>query len=580
MKKRLLCMLLALVLMVGMLPMRSNAASDGDQIRKQISRCYRQVLSITGLEKMGGYCATLVNWQLVLLGINKSQLACDGCDEYDMYRYMDMTSGGYKVTRYSARDYTMLEAIKAITENGTRDAYNIAMCFQATNTEAGQKYGHTFFIHAVIDGMVYFSESNDWSVGGTFYASGTPIVCTMEEMVSIYRGWTVFEGAVEFGLLPYVQRCENISTDINVRLTEDTTIYTQPCEEEVDKWCETVRDAKAGERFHVSDIYLNDLGQYWYRVDSDGIGYVYSGHTMLESVSYDNLTLSQSLSPVVMNPGSGYEVGGVVSSDGCGISMVRAQIYSGEPGKGVLLQNAMDQAENNRYVLDESTVSQGLAFQDLEEGTYHYTVSATAYCCYATGEELHRQWDVVTLWNSEFRVMRGADEKAFYTVTYETGDGQLQVNRTVAMKGTAGLKDFSPVRAGYRFTGWSLDPEGKQQVDNDTVFVVDGVTAYAQWELVTRGLNGWQYIDGAWRYYEEGIALTGWQEIDGIRYYMQPDGAVSTDWTFADGEVRCFRENGAVVQGWQEITGKRYYFDNYGAVVIDQSGSNWWSNFF
>jgi hypothetical protein len=43
---------------------------------------------------------------------------------------------------------------------------------------------------------------------------------------------------------------------------------------------------------------------------------------------------------------------------------------------------------------------------------------------------------------------------------------------------------------------------------------------------------------------------------------------------------RCFRENGAVVQGWQEIAGNRYYFDKYGAVVIDQSGSNWWSNFY
>ena len=125
-----------------------------------------------------------------------------------------------------------------------------------------------------------------------------------------------------------------------------------------------------------------------------------------------------------------------------------------------------------------------------------------------------------------------------------------------------------------------MDPEGKQQVDNDTAFVVDGVTAYAQWELVTQGLDGWQFIDGAWRYYEEGIALTGWQEIDGIRYYMQPDGAVSTDWVFVDGELRCFRENGAVVQGWQEIAGNRYYFDKYGAVVIDQSGSNWWSNFY
>lgn len=62
---------------------------------------------------------------------------------------------------------------------------------------AGRKYGHTCFIHAIIDGKVYFSDSQTVKIGQKEYPEGTPVSCTIEEFGRFYEPWT-FEGTIHF----------------------------------------------------------------------------------------------------------------------------------------------------------------------------------------------------------------------------------------------------------------------------------------------------------------------------------------------------------------------------------------------
>lgn len=75
------------------------------------------------------------------------------------------------------------------------------------NTSSAQTYGHTAFIHAIIDGidgMVYFSESSNLNLPGIgYFSEGTPICCSIDYLCDSIYMWNsgyapVFDGAIHF----------------------------------------------------------------------------------------------------------------------------------------------------------------------------------------------------------------------------------------------------------------------------------------------------------------------------------------------------------------------------------------------
>ena len=120
-----------------------------------------------------GYCGAYVGWQLYHMGINTSYVAPNGKDAWDTYKNMTTTSSGYTVNKYSATNSTLKQTLKSLAANG--NVYNIMVCLQKGNTESSATYGHVSFIHAIIDGVVYFSESGNMKLQGTYYSSGSVI---------------------------------------------------------------------------------------------------------------------------------------------------------------------------------------------------------------------------------------------------------------------------------------------------------------------------------------------------------------------------------------------------------------------
>lgn len=204
MRKRVLTAILLLCLLIQLSPavpaagtniLRPENASD---LKQQISWFYQAARKGAGTNSFNGYCAWYVNWQLYLMGINREFVGGNGNDEFDNYRYLSKSNGGYTITAYAASRYSLQSALNKISENGTKNVYNILVGFQKSTSSAGQKYGHTLFIHAIIDGIVYYSDSMDTTSDGVKYPEGSPIAASIESFCTHYNSFTTLDGVVHF----------------------------------------------------------------------------------------------------------------------------------------------------------------------------------------------------------------------------------------------------------------------------------------------------------------------------------------------------------------------------------------------
>ena len=173
-------------------------ALTGEELVERIEQTYDDALRLAGRRSFNGKCSTMVNCSAQVLGIVDSRPRLDGHgrDAYDRYGAMGRTEGGYDTVRYSGDDYDLEGALNAVCEEGTRDVYNLIVGFHGGSTANSSGYGHALFIHGIVDGVVYFSESYGLYLGGEYYSEGEPIVCTVAEFAEYYNKWAYFEGVV------------------------------------------------------------------------------------------------------------------------------------------------------------------------------------------------------------------------------------------------------------------------------------------------------------------------------------------------------------------------------------------------
>ena len=132
MKKRILALMVCLVLVISLWPISTAAASEEEQerIRQQIREIYWKTLSATGMSSMHGYCGAMAGWELYYMGVTERAVTRNGNEMYDVLCTGEAICPGYQVQCYPASDYSLEEALNAITNQGTRDAYNIMVGFQ------------------------------------------------------------------------------------------------------------------------------------------------------------------------------------------------------------------------------------------------------------------------------------------------------------------------------------------------------------------------------------------------------------------------------------------------------------------
>ncbi len=199
---RLIALALCICMLIPVLPLSTYAEVEiptGQDLIDRIEYTYAWAKRYTGYSTFKNYCAHYVNTQLLLLGINTRYVGGNGNDEYDNYKDLSYTGGGRKIHDYPATNATFKETLERIAAQGDV-VTDVLVGFQWTSTTAGKKYGHSFLIHGIIDGYVYFSDSFNLTLGGKYYKEGSAIKCTIDQLVSYYGRTSAYtlEGLIWF----------------------------------------------------------------------------------------------------------------------------------------------------------------------------------------------------------------------------------------------------------------------------------------------------------------------------------------------------------------------------------------------
>ena len=579
MKKRLIAIGLLLALLFPALPARVNAASSKEQrIKDQIVTVYTRSLRRMGKSTFLGFCGQAVNNQLYYLGIDTKVRGCNGKDEYDQYKKLGTTTGGYPCRAYPASKYTLESALNAISENGTRDVYNILVGFQSTTSEAGQKFGHAVVIHAILDGIVYFAECCSVMMDGRYWPERSAIYCSIEAFSKHYASWTTLDGLIWFGNKGYSERCTSYDASLDAMALTTQPLFSEiPGSEDYEE-PEQLATVYAGQILSVTGILKTPEGECWYETELDGaFGYVQAAamKTMQQkigdiSVGWDNVHM-----PSYLRKGSWFVLGGEIHA---GSGRLRKLVVTVHEKSAAATAEPIYKAEvllDAKSVLLSQVTDGVILWRKLPVGDYRLTIRATTEGYTAENGAIRRAFQEKELWCSEFRVVSG--NTWLPEISFDACGGDTPLERTVTVRG--GTLDTLPQaqRKGYTFLGWYTAPEGGERVTEKTEITLNSIF-YAQWEAGDPEYTGWVQTDGKWTYYRQGSPVYGWFRYNGLRFWQDNLGKVPDGWRRIYGKWYHFSGAGSVNTGWVETERGISYllFDGQPAVgSITIEGETW-----
>lgn len=519
--KRILAMLACLVLLLTAAPKVSAASEEKvQQIIKQAQQIYRSSLRGSGKKSFHGYCGALTGWELRKLNINTWRVSNNGNRWYDYYKNMDITTGGFHITAYDAKDYNLKQTLNAITNYGTRDAYNILIGFQWTNTDAGRKYGHAMVINAILDGVVYFVESYDMRINGKNHKEGTVIRCSIDEFHQYYAKWTRYEGAIHFGTKQYSDTCQFVGTNVLLQTRFESTLRSQPCLVGKND-CVQLRALASGETLHATGILIDRNGDKFYEVVSgEQVGYVAANAVGVVRINAEDLNLSSWNTAEVITPDQSIALEGLVSSQEALVSRIGAVVIDAEGN--VVIEEWL---ETEAIQIGLNGLNEKLSAHTLQQGAYSLEIYAGVTCPVVTGEELTAGYAQTRLQQTNLWV-----------------DENLHMD-TDAYPPVVIIEDVPT-------EGWAYKQGDWYYYQNATP------------------VTGWQSICGVTYYMDEtGKAVSGLYTVDGVERRFSDMGAVISGWQEESGQLVYRLDDGSLAVGMQNINSQLHYFDDAGRPV-------------
>lgn len=507
--KRVLIMVLAVAMLVSAVPAYAEGVQTEEMsIIQRIETDYKAILEATEKESLYGYCGLMVGWQVFLMGITKEIHGDSGNKQYDYYCEAPYTTGGYRITPYSAEDYTLQEALYAVTDNGNRNAYNVLVGFEKTTTEAGQIHGHSVFIYAILDGTVYFTEGfgTPWSE-----EEGHVLTLTIPQFVNYYDSWTEFEGVVEFGKKDLAMSTTRYSANFFGVSTMPLTITAEPEIGTADGVrIRALRTVPAGERLHITGIIKNKEGQYFYRVaEGSDEGFVVAEMLEVANYVYDPPEIKDVSVPEKIEAGKDLSVGLKAifqNADG-----LRLHAYLVDSSGNMMADKSLSK-NGKTFTLSNMTVRQ------LQDGVY------TLLVLMSRSQNIVKENDLLS---------QEQEEEVF---KQDIAVGSAVVSQTAE-------EEVLP-------DGWTYK--------NGVWYYYKNGAPYKGW-LCENGVDYYLKADGS--------ITTGWVEIRGKMRYFSTVGVMRTGWFETEEGIYYFLCNGEPAVGWRQIGDDRYYFQEDGRMV-------------
>lgn len=131
-----------------------------EQIKAQITSTYKKCKQLTGRSDFKKQCVRYVYSQLQVLGIYQTPDKVWYANQW----YSNLTNNGVTKTGYTQKKYPGKNCLsKIVSANNNKNVYNIVVTFPNSYVDGKNNgyggAGHVLFIHAIIDGKVYYSDN-------------------------------------------------------------------------------------------------------------------------------------------------------------------------------------------------------------------------------------------------------------------------------------------------------------------------------------------------------------------------------------------------------------------------------------
>ncbi len=293
---------------------------------------------------------------------------------------------------------------------GATAIQNIVKAFCDTIRDAGYEPGLYTFL----------SWFNSY-FGGTYYNSLPKWVAQLSSTCSYSKGLTMWQyswtgsisgitGDVDcnyyYGEFPgkttdtsYLSKCTYYPANLDATVNTAVNMRQYPSTDYTN-----LGQIPAGEQVHVTGLYKNSYGNYWYQIDRNGTtGYIGAEYADVGSFRYDDLSVvNPTMSDLALN--AGYYLKGKLRSVYNNLYTVNARVYSGEDTTAtpVLTSSATPNAKS--YTLNYSDVCDNMIFSDLSTGYYTYEISADVKNYYVENGTLKSESENVVVWTAPFTV--------------------------------------------------------------------------------------------------------------------------------------------------------------------------------
>ena len=427
MKKKLLCLLLAMILCTSLLPGAAAAGIDYDP-HPQIHFSYcstvspgtiRYICQLTGSDQFyadywpdwrnenfkspNSECSTAcISMALSCIGINITPKHI--LEAHNGITYFRDSWGDAEVYGYSnaQKPYISADHLAAALERYLTGDW--ACSPPIIHLPGYSSSGHYVLLIGQVSSGVYLaldpgnSANSTWTITIDGLNASYIHPKTKASISDRIDGLFQYRNPNASPELQYLCGCEAYRCGVHLEFTRGTTPYTLPCDADTAAANGCTSQALTAERFSRGDtcsaqgLYRNSEGEYWYRVLlGDGTaGYVESGSTAAELCN--PLWIDDGGFPACISGSTALQ--GTLRGGGAEIKYVRAYVYpdgSHEP----VLQSELAAVNDASYQLNQSQVDSTLTFGSLaSRGTadYRLDIVADALTWYVSDGQLQQQW--------------------------------------------------------------------------------------------------------------------------------------------------------------------------------------------
>lgn len=197
----------------------------------------------------------------------------------------------------------------------------------------------------------------------------------------------------------YLSKCTYYPSNLDATLNMDVNLRQYPSTD-----YSILTQISAGTQLHITGLYKNTYGNYWYQVEYNGAtGYIGQEALDIDSYRYDDLSVvGPTMENLALN--AGYYMKGKMYSVYNNMYKVHARIYSGEDTQASPVLSSSATPNAKKYVLNYSDVCDNMIFSDLDTGYYTYEISADVKNYYVDNGTLKVKDENVVLWTKPFTV--------------------------------------------------------------------------------------------------------------------------------------------------------------------------------